>query len=78
MNTWTLEKASWHLPTIVRRAQRGVVQTVTSHSKPVAVVVSAETYQRLVAPKMSFLELMRSSPSGGVELHITREGRRIT
>lgn len=50
MRTWKLQDAKDHFSELVRRALGHEPQLVTRHGKKAAVVLSAEDYERLVAP----------------------------
>lgn len=70
--TWSLQDAKNRFSTVVNAAQAGSPQTVTRRGVPVAVVVSAEEYQRLhrldrlQAP--SFVDLLLAIPQGGEDI----------
>lgn len=83
MRTWKLEDAKNRFSEVVRRAVEHEPQLVTRNGREAVVVVSAEDYERLVAPK-SLVQFLRESPlaeafSAG-DLDLSREedyGREI-
>lgn len=72
MSQWQLQDAKAHFSQLVKAAQAEGPQEITVHGKPAAVLVSAEEYQRLAGPKLSFVEFMRASPLAGVKLELHR------
>jgi prevent-host-death family protein len=69
---WQLQDAKQRFSQLVRLAVSEGPQTVTRHGQAVAVVVSAEEYERLTKPKLSFKEYLRSLPDMS-ELDLTRQ-----
>lgn len=83
MHTWKLEDAKNRFSEVVRRAVEHEPQLVTRNGREAVVVVSAEDYERLVAPK-SLVQFLRESPLAEAyaagELDLSREqdyGREI-
>lgn len=72
MARWQLQDAKARFSQVVKSAQLEGPQEITVHGEPAAVLLSAEDYQRLAGPKLSFVEFMRSSPLVGVDLDILR------
>jgi len=70
--TWQLQDAKQRFSQLVRLAVTEGPQTVTRHGQAVAVVVSAEEYERLTKPKLSFKEYLLSGPDLS-ELDLTRQ-----
>lgn len=62
MSDWQLQEAKNRFSEVIRKAAKEGPQTVTIRGKPAAVVVSAETYARLVPPRMPFAEYLLSGP----------------
>jgi prevent-host-death family protein len=58
---------------LVELAQTSGPQTVTRHGEPVAVVVSAQEYKRIVQPKESVLEFFRPLQGSGIRLARNRD-----
>ncbi len=59
---WQLQRAKSHFSEVVERAMNEGAQTVTRHGRPVVVVVSAEEYERSLAPKKSLVAALRACP----------------
>ncbi|MEQ1803212.1 MAG: type II toxin-antitoxin system Phd/YefM family antitoxin [Gammaproteobacteria bacterium] len=72
MAHWQLQDAKARFSQLVKAAQSEGPQEITVHGKPAAVLVSAEEYQRLAGPRLSFVEFMRASPLVGADLAIRR------
>lgn len=66
MKTWQLQDAKARMSELVKRAQRQP-QSITLHGKPVAVVVSQETFEKLSRSQESLVDFMRRSPLYGME-----------
>lgn len=75
MSIWQLQEAKAHFSEVVRKAQLEGPQDVTVRGEPTAVVISKQHYDALLNKKnkLSFIELMRSSPAVGIELDIERD-----
>ncbi|MBU0623139.1 MAG: type II toxin-antitoxin system Phd/YefM family antitoxin [Gammaproteobacteria bacterium] len=73
MKTWQLQEAKGKFSEVVKSAQSKGPQNITVHGEPVAVLISRRDYLKLINPKPSFVELMRSSPLVGSDLNITRD-----
>ncbi len=61
METWPIHEAKARFCELVKRAQH-TPQQLTSHGQPVAVVLSAEAYQRQQHTGESLLEFLQRSP----------------
>lgn len=61
MRTWKLEDAKNRFSEVVRRALAHEPQRVTRHGRDAVVVVSADDYARLTAPR-GLVAFMRESP----------------
>ena len=61
MQSWPIHEAKARLSDLVKQAQRQP-QQLTSHGQPVAVVVSAETWQRQQQEGESLVAFIRRSP----------------
>ena len=59
--TWPLQDAKNRLSELIETVLKSGAQTITRHGKPVAVVVSAETYARL-QPKEKLVDILRDCP----------------
>jgi antitoxin Phd len=61
MRKWKLEDAKNRFSEVVRRARAHEPQLVTRNGRDAVVIVSAEDYARLTAPR-SLVQFMRESP----------------
>ena len=66
MQSWPIHEAKARLSDLVKQAQRQP-QQLTSHGQPVAVVVSAETWQRQQQEGESLVAFIRRSPLAGAD-----------
>lgn len=75
MRSWKLEDAKNRFSELVRRALASGPQRVTRNGRDAVVVLSAEEYERLAAPR-DLITFMRESPLADVfrtgELDLTR------
>jgi antitoxin Phd len=76
VQTWKLEDAKNQFSEVVRRAIAHEPQRVTRNGRDAVVVVSADDYERLVAPR-SIVAFIQESPLAEAladgELDLTRE-----
>ncbi len=63
MHEWQPQDAKNRFSEPVRRARDEGPQTVTVHGKPAAVVLSADAYAALTAPRPSFTGYLLSGPA---------------
>jgi antitoxin Phd len=68
-----IHQAQARFSEMVKRTLREGPQTVTRRGEPVAVLVSAEEYQRLSSSAKSFKTLLASAPLQGVEIRRSRD-----
>jgi prevent-host-death family protein len=66
MQSWPIHEAKARLSELVKRAQRRP-QQLTSHGEPVAVVISAQEWERQQNQEESLVAFIRRSPLLGVE-----------
>jgi prevent-host-death family protein len=66
MQSWPIHEAKARLSDLVKQAQRHP-QQLTSHGQPVAVVVSAEAWQRQQQEGDSLVAFIRRSPLAGAD-----------
>jgi prevent-host-death family protein len=66
---WTLVRAKARLSKLVDSAQAGP-QTITRYGKPVAVIVSAETWAHKTARQGTLAEFLLASPLRGADLEL--------
>ncbi len=74
MRHWQVQEAKAKFSEVIKNAQQSGPQEITSHGKPVAIVLSKEEYERLTGNQGSLVEFIRRSPLYGVdELAFERE-----
>jgi prevent-host-death family protein len=66
MQSWPIHEAKARLSDLVKQAQRQP-QQLTSHGQPVAVVLSAEAWQRQQQEGESLVAFIRRSPLAGAD-----------
>jgi prevent-host-death family protein len=66
MQSWPIHEAKARLSELVKRAQRRP-QQLTSHGEPVAVVISAQEWERQQNQEESLVAFIRRSPLVGVD-----------
>jgi prevent-host-death family protein len=66
MQSWPIQEAKARLSELVKRGQRRP-QQLTSHGEPVAVVISAQEWERQQKQEESLVAFIRRSPLVGVE-----------
>ena len=66
MHTWQIQEAKARMSELVKRAQTQP-QGITLHGKPVAVVISCESFDRLSLTQDSLVDFMRRSPLHGAD-----------
>lgn len=66
MQTWQLQDAKARMSELVKRAQEAP-QSITLHGRPVAVLVSQETFEDLSRSAGSLVDFMRASPLADME-----------
>ena len=59
---WQLQEAKSRFSELVETVIAKGAQTVTKHGKPAVVVISAEEYQRSLAPRKSLATALRACP----------------
>lgn len=62
MQTWQLQEAKAKFSEVVKRALNDGPQVITVRGEPAVVVLTRTEYERLVKPRPSLVELLRSSP----------------
>lgn len=62
MQTWQMQEAKAKLSELVKRAQTDGPQDITLHGESVAVVMSRESYERLISPPVNLVDFMQASP----------------
>ena len=67
MKSWQFQQAKARFSELVKSAQYEGPQEITQHGKPVAVVLSQESFDRLSHAGESLVEFMQRSPLYGDE-----------
>ena len=73
MASCALQDAKARLSELVKAASQTGPQEITVRGQPAVVVLSWADYRRLQQQTTSFVEFMRSSPLGEVELELERD-----
>jgi prevent-host-death family protein len=71
MQAWQIQEAKSRFSELVRQAERDGPQAITLHGRPVAVVLSRETYDRLAGNHRSLADFIQSSPLAEVGDELT-------
>lgn len=71
---WSMTEAKSHFGELVEMADSDGPQTITSHGKPVAVLVSTEDWKRRLERKGTLAEFLSRSPLAGSGLQVSRLG----
>lgn len=58
MNQASIADAKNHFPRLVQQAEAGEKVCITRRGRPVAVLLSAEAYERLTSPKLGLSEFL--------------------
>jgi prevent-host-death family protein len=73
VRTWQLQEAKNKLSRVVENAVNRGPQVITKRGVEVAIVLSYEEYQRMVASRGSLSAFFRDSPLVGVDLDLERD-----
>ena len=73
INTWQLQDAKNRLSELIDNAESGEPQMITRRGKRCVVVLNADDYDRLVAPRPRLIDALRSAPPGFDELDFGRD-----
>jgi prevent-host-death family protein len=76
-SVWQLQEAKNQFSRVVERALTVGVQTITRHGTPVVVVVAAEAFRK-AKPRRRTVDILRSCPGGGLDIHRVRDVPRAT
>lgn len=72
MRNWPLQDAKAHLSRLVKEAMSSGPQEISLRGEPAVIVISKKQYLKLLKPKPSFIDFIRSSPLLGVALRMDR------
>jgi antitoxin Phd len=75
VGVWQLQEAKSRFSELVETVLLKGAQTVTKHGKPTVVIISADEYQRSVAPEKSLVAALRTCPEDLTPLVGTRAKR---
>lgn len=70
---WPLQEAKNKLSEVIDRAATGGPQVVTRHGKRVAVIVSAQEFDRMHGAGPSLWRYLRAAPTKGSRLRFERD-----
>jgi len=70
VKTWALQDAKNQFSQVVELARKEGPQTVTRHGEPVAVIVAADEFKKMVHPKETVLEFF--APLKGSRIRLER------
>ena len=67
--TWQLQEAKNRLSELVKMSAQAP-QSISLRGKPVAVVISMESYNKLIKPRESLVKLLKSAPENLADLEL--------
>ena len=73
IKTWQLQEAKNKFSRVVKDAVDSGPQIITKHGEEVAIVISYESYQKLVASRGRLSDFFRESPLVGVKMDLARD-----
>ena len=73
IQTWQLQEAKNKFSRVVKDAVDSGPQIITKHGEEVAIVISYESYQKLVASRGRLSDFFRESPLVGVKMDLARD-----
>jgi antitoxin Phd len=73
IKTWQLQEAKNKFSRVVDDAVNSGPQIITRHGVEVAIVLSYESYQKMVASRGKLSDFFRDSPLAGVDLDLGRD-----
>ena len=65
MKTWQMQEAKAKFSELIKNVVNKEPQLISVRGKPTVVVISFDKYKNLMSNKISFIELMRNSPTKG-------------
>lgn len=72
MKSWQLQDAKVHLSQVVQEAIHLGPQKIVLRGKPAVIVMSALEYEKLIHPKLSFIQFLQSSPLAEGDIPLAR------
>ena len=77
LKTWQLQEAKNRLSELIRMAAHAP-QSITLRGEPVAVVISMQSYKKLIKPQKNLVELLTSAPESLADMELpARKDSRI-
>jgi len=73
IKTWQLQEAKNKFSRVVDNAVHGGPQIITKHGVEVAIVISYESYQKMIASRGRLSDFFRESPLVGIDLDLARD-----
>jgi prevent-host-death family protein len=73
MRAWQLQDAKARLSEVVKEANLHGPQEITLRGKPAVVVISKEQYNKLLRPKLRFIDFINTSPLIGSGINLQRD-----
>ena len=73
IKTWQLQEAKNKFSRVVDDAVHRGPQIITKHGVEVAIVISYESYQKMVASRGKLSDFFRESPLVGIDLDLARD-----
>lgn len=70
--TWGVAEAKAHLSEVIERATNDGPQTITRNGRQVAVVVSAQEWERKTKRKGTLADFLAASPLRGLDIDLER------
>lgn len=71
---WQLQDAKNRFSALLKAAENEGLQVITVHGREKAVLLSFETYQRLIQRKGSLLDFFQTSPWAETDIDTSRSG----
>ena len=74
--TWQLQEAKNRLSEVIKMAAHAP-QSITLRGEPVAVVISIQSHEKLIKPRKSLVEILKSAPENleNLELPVRKDTR---
>jgi prevent-host-death family protein len=73
IKTWQLQEAKNKFSRVVDDAVNRGPQIITKHGVEVAILISYESYQKMIASRGKLSDFFRESPLAGIDLDLARD-----
>jgi prevent-host-death family protein len=70
--SWQIQEAKARFSELVNEATKSGYQTITKNGEPIAVIMSKEEFETLLAPRDTLLEFFMKAPYPELDLSIER------